>query len=55
MKMFRVPREENHEVDIVAKLTISEIVKMPMNVLIKVGEVPCTKRILINTIKERED
>lgn len=55
VKVFRVPREKNPEIDMVAKLAALGMVKMPMNVVVEVAEVPYTKCILVNAMEEKED
>lgn len=50
-----MPREENHKANIMVELATLEMTKMLVNILIEITEVPCTKHMLINTIKERED
>lgn len=52
--MFRIPKEENHQADMVAKFVVFKIAKILMNVFIKVAEVQCTERILVGAIEERE-
>lgn len=55
MKVFRVPREENHEADLVAKLVTSRIMEMPRGMLVETAETLCTEKMLIYTIEEKED
>lgn len=55
VKVFRVPKEENHKVDLLAKMAILGMVEMVANILVKMAEAPCTESIMVETIKERED
>lgn len=55
MKVFGVPREKNHEVDVVAKLVASRTAKMPRNILVETVKAPYTKRIVVCNIKKKED
>lgn len=55
VKVFRVPKEENHEVDLVANLAASRMVEMPKGVLVEMVEIPCIKKMLIFTIEKKED
>lgn len=52
VKLFKVPREENHEVDLMAKLVTSKMAEMPRSVLMKIAEVLCIEKMLICTVEE---
>lgn len=54
IKVFRKPREKNHKADMVAKLAASGIAGILMNVFMEVAEAPCTKRMIVSTIKKKE-
>lgn len=51
--MFRIPKEENYEADIIAKLIATA--KMLKNVLVETVEVPSTEKIIVVALKEKED
>lgn len=49
-----MPREENSETDIVAKLVASRIAEILMNFM-EVAESLCIKRMMVGTLEERKD
>lgn len=55
VKVFGVLREKNYKADLVAKLAASKIVETPKHVFVETAEVLCTEKILIGTIKKKED
>lgn len=52
MKVFKVHREKNYKVDMVAKLAASEMVETLMNILIEIVEVQSIEHVLVNTREE---
>lgn len=55
VKVLRIPKEENLENNMVAKLAILRIAEMLMNMFVEVAEPSYTEKIIVNTIKEREE
>lgn len=55
VKLLRVPREENHEVDMIVKLVTFVIVEMPKDVLVETTMSPYTEHLAINVLEEKED
>lgn len=55
VKMFKVSREENHKVDLIAKLATSKTTEILRDVLMEIAEISCTKNMLVYTIAKRED
>lgn len=53
--LLKIPREQNHEADIIAKLTILAIVEMLRNMLVETVTSPYTEHKVINVFKEKED
>lgn len=55
MKVFKVPKEENHTADIVAKLAVSRTVKMSVNVFMEVAKASYIEGIMVGTLEEKKD
>lgn len=50
-----MPKEENYEANIIAKLVASATAEMPKDMLVETVEVLCTERMTVSMLEERED
>lgn len=55
VKLFRMPREENLKVDMIAKLAASITAEMPMDILVETVRFLYTERIAVSIFEKRKD